>query len=92
MSNDDYICQKCYKSYAILEALGKLKFVDGYTQCADCGSDLEYEGVVIRDIHFKNQREKGIPYPKWLHDDLKAKGFLRKVNKKFLPTKKQKKP
>lgn len=78
--NSDYICQKCFKPLAILEALGKVKNVQGYLQCKDCGSDLEYEGVAVRDIHFKRERNEGIPLPKWLHDDLKAKGLLRKVN------------
>ena len=77
---NDYICQRCYKSQDVLEALGKLDCVDGYYQCKDCGSDLEYESVVIRQIHFDRKDKEGIPYPKWLHDDLEKKGLLRKVD------------
>lgn len=76
----DYICQKCYKSKDILEALGKLQSVDGYLQCKDCHSDLEYESVVIRDIHLKRNRNDNIPLPKWYRKELKKKGFLRKVD------------
>lgn len=73
------ICQKCYKSEAVLAALGKCINVDGYLQCKDCGSDLEYESVVIRQIHFNKERSDGIPLPEWLHNDLKKKGLLRKI-------------
>jgi len=79
MSDSSYICPRCYKPLAVLKALGKVRSIDGYLQCVDCYSDLEYESVVVRDIHFKKHREDGTPYPKWLHDDLEAKGLLRKI-------------
>lgn len=79
----NYICQRCYKSKDVLEALGKCVTVDGYLQCKDCGSDLEYESVVIRQIHFDAKRNNGTPYPEWLHNDLEKKGLLRKISTKI---------
>ena len=43
-----YICQRCLKTYTELEAEGKLRFVQGYAQCSDCGTDLEARSVVQR--------------------------------------------
>ena len=81
--NSGYICQKCYKSKDILEALGKLISVDGYYQCADCYSDLEYECAVVRQIHYDNKRFKNIPHPKWLFNELVDKGLITEPKRKY---------
>jgi hypothetical protein len=81
--NGGYICQSCYKSKDILEALGKLSFIDGYYQCSDCHSDLEYECAVARQIHYDNKRLKGIPYPQWLFDELVDKGLITEPSRKY---------
>jgi len=74
------VCQKCYKSQDVLEALGKLRYVQGYAQCRDCGSDLESESVVIRQIHIDNERLRNIPYPQWFHNELQQKGLLESID------------
>lgn len=51
-------CQTCHKPMDILEALGKVKVVQGYPQCEDCGGDLEQMSVIIRDIELKQEVEK----------------------------------
>ena len=56
MSN--YVCQTCHRSREILVALDELNLVQGYEQCGICGSDLEYESVVIRAIHYEAAKEK----------------------------------
>ena len=60
--SSEYICQKCYKSFDDLKKIGKLKFVDGYYQCENCHSDLEYESVVLRSCLLKDARKKAIFY------------------------------
>ncbi len=74
-----YVCQKCYRTQDILKALGKLRHVDGYAQCKDCGSDLEREGVVVRKIHLDNRDLYNITLPQWLHEEYEKKGLNRKV-------------
>lgn len=74
------ICPKCYKSFNVLTAFEKINRVDGYFQCKDCYSDLDYEGVVIRQIHFDKRKNNGTPLPKWLNDDLEKKGLNRKIS------------
>lgn len=53
-----FICQTCRKSRDQLIKENKLSSVDGYEQCADCGSDLEYDSVVLRDDILKNARKE----------------------------------
>jgi len=53
-----FICQTCRKSREQLSKENKLILVDGYEQCADCGSDLEYDSVVLRDDILKNARKE----------------------------------
>ena len=74
------ICQTCYRTEDVLRALDKLRHVQGYAQCADCGGDLEYESVVVRQIHYDRQKE-GIPLPEWLQEE-REESFHR-VNDRF---------
>jgi len=78
--NSDYVCQKCHRPLAILEALGKVKTNQGYLQCTDCYSDLEYESTVVRDIHLKRKHNEGIPLPEWYQKELDVKGLGGKVD------------
>jgi len=43
-----YICPDCERTMTELEKLGKVKYVQGYAQCADCGGDLDDKSVVMR--------------------------------------------
>lgn len=80
MASGDYICQKCFRSAAVLKALGKYRTSQGYAQCADCFSDLEYESAVIMEINYKREREEGVPIPEWHFKHLLKNGLLRGVN------------
>jgi hypothetical protein len=84
--NNPFICQTCYRSKAILEALNKIRIDEvGAPQCADCHSDLEFESVVIRQIHFDAKKNTGTPLPEWLYNDSKEKGLMEKVNLDSIP-------